>query len=217
MILRQLFDYDTHSYTYLLGCDKTGEAALIDPVFTNIDHYLQLMNELGLTLKAVLGTRSDKKLEIALSALHKRTQCLVSAGNKTDASGINEGLEDGGLVMIGALDISVVYTPGHTKDSYCFHVSVDGNGLLFSGDTLLIRGVGDMRTSNSDAGQLFDSLHSKLLFLPGHTILCPGHDYQGNTVSNMAEESAHNPCLQVKERVDFIQFMANYQNVKDAL
>lgn len=214
MILRQLFDYDTHSYSYLLGCDDTGEAALIDPVLNNVNQYLQLMNELGLTLKAALDTHSHESRKTALYTLHEQTQCAIWAGNKVDANGVNKGLEDGGLVMVGAIDISVVYTPGHTQDSYSFHVSADGNGLLFSGDTLLIRGVGDVTASSSDAGKLFDSLHSKLLFLPGHTILCPGHDYSGNTVSNIAEERAHNPCLQLSERADFIEYMASYHNVK---
>ncbi|MCK5880640.1 MAG: MBL fold metallo-hydrolase [Sinobacterium sp.] len=209
MLLRQLFDHDTYTYTYLLGCERTGEAAIIDPVVGNVDHYLQLIKELGLTLKVALDTHVHADHITALGKLRELTQCATRVGNKGDVDCADDGLEDGGLVMIGDIDISVIYTPGHTNDSYCFHVSSEGNGLIFSGDTLLIRGNGRTDFQNGDAGQLFDSLHSKLMLLPDSTIVCPGHDYKGNTVSSIGEERLHNPRLQIKERADFIEFMGN--------
>lgn len=209
MILRQLFDHETYTYTYLLGCDRTGEAALIDPVVGNIEQYTQLMQELGLSLKAALDTHVHADHITALGKLRELTKCETWVGNKGDVDCADNGLEDGGLVMIGDIDISVIYTPGHTNDSYSFHVSADGNGLLFSGDTLFIRGTGRTDFQHGDAGQLYDSLHEKLMLLPDHTIVCPGHDYKGNTVSTVGEERAHNPRLQIKQRDEFITFMAN--------
>lgn len=209
MILRQLFDHETFTYTYLLGCEKTGEAALIDPVLSRVDQYIQLMSELNLELKSALDTHVHADHITALGKLRELTDCQTWVGNMGEIACATNALEDGGLVMIGDIDISVIYTPGHTSDSYSFHVSSDGNGLLFSGDTLLIRGTGRTDFQNGDAGLLYKSLHEKILLLPENTIVCPGHDYNGNTVSTIGEEKNHNPRLAIANRDEFIEFMSN--------
>ncbi len=209
IILRQLFDHETYTYTYLLGCENTREAAIIDPVLGQVEQYIRLLDELDLNLKAALDTHVHADHITALGRLRELTHCETWLGNAGDVDCSDNPLDDGGLVMVGDIDISVVYTPGHTNDSYSFHVDAGGQGLIFTGDTLFIRGTGRTDFQNGDAGQLYDSLHEKLLLLPNDTIVCPGHDYKGWTVSTIGEEKKHNPRLQIKDRNEFIEFMAN--------
>jgi len=209
MILRQLFDHETWTYTYMLGDETTREAAIIDPVKTQMPYYLQLLQELDLNLIAALDTHVHADHISALSDLREVTGCKTWLGLEGEVSCADHFLEDGGLVMVGDIDISVIATPGHTNNSFCFHVDADGNGLLFSGDTLLIRGTGRTDFQSGSAADLYESLHSKLMLLPDHTILCPGHDYKGWTVSSIGEERKHNPRLQINDKQAFIAYMDN--------
>ncbi len=179
---------------------------MIDPVISHLGQYLRLLDELQLDLKAVLMSDLRNHDMAVLTQLQAETGCDVWLAQPETFDGPDKELEDGGLVMVGALDISVVHTPGHTQDSFSFHVDAGGQGLIFTGNTLLIRGCGRTDLPSSDAGQLFDSLHEKLLFLPNETIVCPGSDDKGWTVSSIGEEKQHNPCLQITDRQAFIDF-----------
>jgi rhodanese-related sulfurtransferase len=100
---------------------------------------------------------------------------------------------EGDTIDIDGVRLDVLYTPGHTDDSYSFAMP----DRVFTGDTLLIRGSGRTDFQNGDPRAAYDSLFNKLLRLPDETLVYPGHDYNGNTVSTIAEERAHNPRLQV--------------------
>jgi sulfur dioxygenase len=97
----------------------------------------------------------------------------------------------------------VIYTPGHTDDSYSF-VMPD---RVFTGDTLLIRGTGRTDFQNGDARAQYDSIFNRLLRLPDETLVYPAHDYKGDTVSTIAEERAFNPRLQVKSADEYVALM----------
>jgi sulfur dioxygenase len=78
---------------------------------------------------------------------------------------------------------------------------------VFTGDTLLIRGTGRTDFQNGDPAAQYDSLFGKLLRLPGETLVYPGHDYKGWTVSSIAEERAHNPRLQARTKEAYVSQM----------
>ena len=101
------------------------------------------------------------------------------------------------------MTLEVMHTPGHTADSYCFCMP----DRVFTGDTLLIRGTGRTDFQNGDPGAAYDSLFNKLLKLPDETLVYPGHDYKGDTVSTIGEERAHNPRLQVKSVEEYVALM----------
>ena len=88
----------------------------------------------------------------------------------------------------------MLYTPGHTDDSYSFLMG----GRVFTGDTLLIRGTGRTDFQNGDPRQQYDSIFNKLLKLPDETLVYPAHDYKGDTVSTIGEEKRFNPRLRVR-------------------
>jgi len=209
MIFRQLFERESSTYTYLLGDEGTREAVLIDPVDTELELYLRLLNALDLELTLALDTHVHADHVTALGALRDRTRCTTMVGFEGEVDCASEGLEDGKRILVGNIEIQVLFTPGHTNDSFCFVVNDSNETYLFSGDTLLIRGTGRTDFQNGDPAQLFDSLHNKLLQLPDTTWVYPGHDYKGWTVSTIGEEKRTNPRLEPATVAAFTTLMNN--------
>ena len=207
MILRQLFDYESYSYTYLVADKETGLACLIDPVQQNTNQYLQLLQELNLELVVAMDTHVHADHVTGLGKLRENTNCTTLVGLPGQISCASDTLEDGKVINIGNLSLRALYTPGHTEESYCFYLEYRGTSYLFSGDTLLIRGTGRTDFQNGDPFQLYESLHNKLLQLPDSSIVLPGHDYRGSTSSTLAEERRHNPRLKIPTPEAFAQHM----------
>jgi glyoxylase-like metal-dependent hydrolase (beta-lactamase superfamily II) len=124
-------------------------------------------------------------------------------GEQTAAEVVHRRVGDGDRIHMGDLELRAIHTPGHTDDSYCFRLS----DAVFTGDTLLIRGTGRTDFQNGDASAQYHSLFNKLLRLPESTRVYPGHDYNGNTVSTIGEERAHNPRLQVGSVAEYVELM----------
>lgn len=207
MIFRQLFERESCTYTYLLADADTGEAVLIDPVITELDSYERLLSELNLQLCAALDTHVHADHITALGELRQRTGCRSMMGAQALSECVSHKFSDGEYIHFGAYALQVLYTPGHTDDSYSFLLQTAGEHYLFSGDTLLIRGTGRTDFQNGSASQQYDSLFGRLLNLPGDTRLYPAHDYKGWTTSTLDEERAHNPRLQVSDREAYIRLM----------
>ena len=205
MIFRQLFDSVSGTYTYVLASRKGGEALIIDPVLDKVERYIQLMNELDLKLVKAIDTHLHADHITGLGALRDRTQCVTVMGEQTTADVVSMRVRDGEKVGIEGLDLDVIYTPGHTDDSYSFTLP----DRVFTGDTLLIRGTGRTDFQNGDARAQYESIFSRLLKLPDETFVYPAHDYKGETVSTIGEERAFNPRLRVKSVAEYEQLMAN--------
>lgn len=208
MIFRQLFHAETGTYTYLLGCEKTRKALLIDPVIDNIAHYLQLFKELDLVLVVAMDTHVHADHITALGALREQTGCSSMMGEPSRAACVSKTFSDGDIISFGDLYLTAMHTPGHTDDSYSFLFEAAHEKWLFSGDTLLIRGTGRTDFQNGNAANQYHSIFEKLLVLPGNTRVYPGHDYKGWTVSSIAEEIAHNPRLQVHSEAEYVRLMS---------
>ena len=205
MIFRQLFDQVSGTYSYLLASRHGAEALIIDPVLEKVDRYLQLMRELDLKLVKAVDTHLHADHITGLGALRDRTQCITVMGEQSQVDVVSMRLADGDKLTIEGIKLDVVYTPGHTDDSYSF-VMPD---RVFTGDTLLIRGTGRTDFQNGDARMQYESIFNRLLKLPDETLVYPAHDYQGDTVSTIAEERAYNPRLQVRSPEEYIALMAN--------
>jgi glyoxylase-like metal-dependent hydrolase (beta-lactamase superfamily II) len=205
MILRQLFDAESSTYTYLIADPVTREAALVDPVREQVERDLKLLSELGLRLVYVLETHVHADHVTAAAILRDRT------GAKTVASGkgapcVDVRVEDGEKVRVGNVVLTALATPGHTDDGVSW--LVDG-GWVLTGDTLLIRGCGRTDFQNGDAGQLWDSITKVLFALPDETVVLPGHDYKGLTQSTIGEEKKHNPRVAGRTREEFVALMGD--------
>jgi glyoxylase-like metal-dependent hydrolase (beta-lactamase superfamily II)/rhodanese-related sulfurtransferase len=205
MIFRQLFDQTSGTYTYLLASRPGGEAMIVDPVIEKVDRYLQLIRELDLKLVKAVDTHLHADHITGLGALRDKTHCITVMGEQTKADVVSMRLADGDKLTIEGLSLDVIYTPGHTDDSYSF-VMPD---RVFTGDTLLIRGTGRTDFQNGDARAQYESIFGRLLKLPDATLVFPAHDYKGDTVSTIGEEKAFNPRLQVKTVEAYVELMNN--------
>jgi len=205
MIFRQLFDSVSGTYTYLLASRTGGEALIIDPVLEKVERYLQLISELDLKLVKAVDTHLHADHITGLGALRDRTQCITVMGDRSNVDVVSMRVSEGDRLKIEGIALDVLYTPGHTDDSYSFRMA----DRVFTGDTLLIRGTGRTDFQNGDPRAQYDSIFNKLLKLPDDTLLFPAHDYKGDTVSTIGEEKACNPRLQVKSVDQYVDLMNN--------
>src|ERR671925_850586 len=205
MIFRQLFDSASGTYTYLIASRRGAEALIIDPVLEKVERYIQLVNELDLKLVKAVDTHLHADHVTGLGALRDRTQCITVMGERSRVDVVSMRLSEGDKLTIEGVALDVLYTPGHTDDSYSFLM----RDRVFTGDTLLIRGTGRTDFQNGDPRAQYDSIFNKLLRLPDDTMVFPAHDYKGETVSTIGEEKRFNPRLQVKSAAEYIELMAN--------
>jgi glyoxylase-like metal-dependent hydrolase (beta-lactamase superfamily II)/rhodanese-related sulfurtransferase len=205
MIFRQLFDSVSGTYSYLLASRAGGEALILDPVLEKADRYCQLLRELDLRLVKAVDTHLHADHVTGLGELRDRTQCITIMGEQSKADVVSMRVADGDKVMIEGLGLDVMYTPGHTDDSYSYLMG----DRVFTGDTLLIRGTGRTDFQNGSSREQYESIFNRLLKLPDETFVFPAHDYKGDTVSTIGEERRYNPRLQVRNVDEYIELMAN--------
>ncbi|HBG31221.1 MBL fold metallo-hydrolase [Candidatus Macondimonas diazotrophica] len=205
MLFRQLYDLDTGTYTYLLASQPGREAVIIDPVLEQMNTYVQLLRELDVRLVKAIDTHTHADHVTAMGQLRETTGCITIMGEQTRAECVSQRVTDGELIELDGLKLRALYTPGHTDESYSFVM----DDRVFTGDTLLIRGTGRTDFQNGDARAQYDSLFNKLLKLPEDTLVYPGHDYKGWTVSTIGEEKHYNPRLQVRSVEEYMNIMNN--------
>ena len=213
MLFRQLFDKSSSTYTYLIASAKGREALIIDPVLENIEQYIKLLNELDLKLVKVIDTHIHADHITAASKLKNKTNCTTIMGEHTPSDTVEIKVKDNEIIYVDKLEIKVIYTPGHTKDSYSFLM----NNYLFSGDTLLINGTGRTDFQGGNSRDSYNSIFNRLLKLPEETLLYPAHDYNGQTVSTIGKEKKFNPRLQVNSVNEYIDIMNNLNLSKPKL
>ncbi|MBM4363591.1 MAG: MBL fold metallo-hydrolase [Deltaproteobacteria bacterium] len=208
MLFRQLFDARSFTYTYLLADPASRAAVLIDPVFEQVTRDQALLRELGLHLVATLDTHVHAD-HVTGAFLHRAALgCRIVVSRHGGTTGHDDGVDDGDRVAFGARSLGVRATPGHTDG--CVTYVLDDLSLAFTGDALLIRGAGRTDFQQGDARTLFRSVREKIFTLPDDTLLYPGHDYAGRTVTTVAEERAHNPRLGgERSEGDFVLLMGN--------
>ena len=213
MLFHQLFDKNSSTYTYLIASAKGREALIIDPVLENIEQYIKLLNELDLKLVKVIDTHIHADHITAASKLKNKTNCTTIMGEHTPSNAVEIKVKDDELIYVDKIEIKVIYTPGHTKDSYSFLM----NDYLFSGDTLLINGTGRTDFQGGNSEDSYNSIFNRLLKLPEETLLYPAHDYNGQTVSTIGKEKKFNPRLQVGSVSEYTDIMNNLNLSKPKL
>ena len=186
MIFRQLFDTETSTFSYLLADEGSRKAVLIDCVFEQHLRDLALVRELELDLLFTLETHvhADHVTGgwLMKQALGSRIALSADAG----AEGLDCPLRDGDVVEFGATTLEVRATPGHTDG--CLSYLLADHSVVFTGDSLMIRGAGRTDFQQGSAVTLYRSVHDQLYSLPDACLIYPGHDYSGRTVTGVAEE-----------------------------
>jgi glyoxylase-like metal-dependent hydrolase (beta-lactamase superfamily II) len=204
MLLRQLYDPESSTYSYLVADVAGKQAVLIDPVREALARDLALVRELGLDLTYVLETHVHADHVTSAGKLAEITGATTAA-SPLGAECAATRLRHGDVLKLGKLEIKALATPGHTKDSLSFLIEDN----VFTGDALLVRGTGRTDFQGGDAGELYDSITKTLFSLPDSTKVWPGHDYRGHTQSTIGEERAHNPRLAGTARDDFVRIMSD--------
>jgi sulfur dioxygenase len=206
LIFQQLFECQSSTYTYLLADDISKEAILIDSVLETVDRDLALIRELGLTLKYVLDTHIHADHVTGAGEIRKRTKAKTVVSKKANVDCMDIPFSEGDEISFGPFKIKALFTPGHTDSCLSYYCE----GMIFSGDALLIRGTGRTDFQGGSAEALYDSVTLKLFKLPPETKVYPAHDYKGFTTSTIETEMKYNPRLGGgKTKDQFIEIMAD--------
>ena len=205
MIFKQLFDNESSTYTYIVSSGKGREALIIDPVISSTQEYLKVLKDLDLKLVKVIDTHIHADHISALNELANQTSCSKIMGEQSASEVIDIRVKDNEKIEIENIELTSIYTPGHTDCSYSFLM----NDRVFTGDTLLINGTGRTDLQNGDPVVQYHSLFDKLLKLPEKTLVYPAHDYNGNKVTSIGEQKKNNPRLQVDTPEQYAEIMNN--------
>jgi len=210
VIFKQLIDYETSTYTYIVADANTKQAVVIDPVYEMAARDAKLTQELGLTVEYYLDTHVHADHITGSSRLKEILETgKIWVGVKNIWVTHNDlFLEDDQVLKIWGIEIKVLETPWHT--SWCVSYLVDD--MIFTGDVILVRGSGRTDFQSGSNENMFHSVRDKIFTLPDLTIIYPAHDYNGFTSSCVWEEKLHNPRLKLDN--SFEDFEAIMKNLK---
>ena len=208
MIFKQLFEKDSSTYTYLLGCEETGKTVLIDPVVETVHRDLDVIRDLGLTPTYTLETHVHADHitgGVKMRALAD-TQIVVPKIENLPCADI--GVEEGTIFEVGSIKIHPLFTPGHTGSHHAYLIENGMQTVVFTGDALLIEACGRTDFQEGNPEQLYKSIQEKFFSLPDETLIYPGHDYEGRQISTVLQEKQRNPRLMDnKPEADFVEIM----------
>ena len=205
MIFNQLFDNKSSTYTYIISSGKGREALIIDPVIEHTNKYIKILKDLKLRLVKVIDTHIHADHVSGLNELNKETKCTRIMGEKSESEVIDIRVKDNEKIKIENIELTTIYTPGHTECSYSYLM----NDRVFTGDTLLINGSGRTDFQGGNAKDQYNSIFERLLKLPKKTLVYPAHDYNGEKFSTIENEKNNNPRLQVNSPDEYIEIMNN--------
>ena len=205
------------NFVYLVGSLETRKAAVVDAAW-DIEEILRIVaeDEMELTHAFVSHTHPDHigghfagadiegvtellekaKVKVIVHKEEAENLKFLSASNLIKA-------DSGSQIDLGGISIQFIHTPGHTPGSQCFLI----NNRLVSGDTLFIGSCGRVDLPGGNAEQLYFSLTQRLMELPETTLLFPGHNYSGKSISTLGEQKRTNPYLQFHALRDFLAAM----------
>jgi glyoxylase-like metal-dependent hydrolase (beta-lactamase superfamily II)/rhodanese-related sulfurtransferase len=208
MIFRQLFDQVSSTYTYLLGCEDSSEAVIIDPVYEQHARDTALIRELRLNVRYVLDTHVHADHVTAAWLMRQSENAEIVLSKRYGAEEVDVPVDEGDVLAFGDYSLEVWATPGHTNG--CVTYVASGQDMAFTGDCLMIRGAGRTDFQGGDVSAMWDSIRERIFGLPDACLIYPGHDYQGRTVSTVAEEKRFNPRIGGDAHAeDFAGYMNN--------
>jgi len=208
MIVKQIEVGRMAVFAYLVGCEKTKEALVIDPAGDE-DRILQEANKNGLKIKYIvnthfhvdhmLGNRRIQDLTNATIVIHEKeahglthqSQQMLDMFGADPSPPAGKTVKEGDVITVGEVSLLVIHTPGHSPGSICLY----GNGLVFTGDTLFVGGVGRTDLEGGSLELLVSSIRNKLFKLPDSTVVLPGHNYGEAPKSTIGMEKVHNPYV----------------------
>ncbi len=191
--------------TYMLACECTRQAALIDPLKENTGRYIAVAAYHGFRLNYLIDTHTHADHRSGTFDIADLTDAKVVMERHAPAPHVAIHVSDGDVLELGDLRLKMLSSPGHTPDGLSIYV----DSRLFTGDTLLIGGTGRADFPGGDAGAQYDCIYRSMFTLPDDTIVFPAHDYRGNHSTTIGKEKSSNPRLAGKTRAQYIDIMKN--------
>ncbi len=188
MIIKQLEIGYMDNFCYIVGCEKTRKALVIDPG-ADVEKIVSVANEENLNIVTIVNTHAHGDHTAGNSRLKSLTGAKIVI-HALDAAGYPEAdvmLEDEQNLQMGEINFDVIHTPGHTPGGICLYA--DGN--LFTGDTLFVGDSGRTDLPGGDRPTLGKSMR-RLMNLPDNSIIWPGHNYGPTPSSTIHWEKRNN-------------------------
>jgi hydroxyacylglutathione hydrolase len=224
MFFRQLLNDQTACASYVFGCKTHPQFAVVDPHIDLVDDYIAIAEAQGAPIVAVLDTHVQADHVSGLPELVRRTGATAYLPEGSGVDFEHVALADGDVVTLGNTEIEAIATPGHAPAHHAYlvtdHVRGDSPWLVLTGDSLLVGDAGrpDLhahgeQTPEELARTLYRSLKERLLSLPDHVLVYPGH-YSGsvcgrglsaNPASTIGFERYNNPALQAADEDAFVE------------
>jgi glyoxylase-like metal-dependent hydrolase (beta-lactamase superfamily II)/rhodanese-related sulfurtransferase len=201
MILEQVANGGCQSY--LIGCGDSCVGALIDPEVRRIDRYRALAAQHGVRIQYIIDTHTHADHFSASKQMSETLGVPVIAHRLSPAPYVDLRVDEGDVIKVGNIRLTVLHTPGHTRDSMC----LVANDRVFTGDTLLIGATGRTDLPTGDPEDLYESLFGKVLTLDPELRIYPAHVYKGISCSTITEELRSNPRLQKRDKGEFVEMM----------
>lgn len=223
MIFKPFYYFNTGCAAYVLGCGGLGKCAVVDPQERDSDAYLDFAASKDMKISHVIDTHVHADHRSGGRALAAKAQAHYCLHESAPVIIPFKPLRDGEYIEVGNVHLKVLHTPGHTPESLCLLVTDSRRSpepwFILTGDTLFIGSVGrpDLPGhARENAALLFDSIHDKLMTLPGELEIFPGHfsgsvcgaGMSGKPSSTMAFERRWNPLLS-KSREEFISAVSD--------
>ena len=208
MFVKQVEVSSMAIFAYIVGCEKTKDALVIDPS-ADTERLINEAQSRGYTIKYIVNTHSHadhtmgnlkmKELTGAKIIIHENDvaglihqplqMIMALGGDPSPPADIT--VKDGDLISIGETSLLVLHTPGHSPGGMCLYHT----GIVFTGDTLFVGAVGRTDLGGGSFEVLSSSIHKKLFTLPDDTIVAPGHNYGDAPKSTIGKEKVYNPYV----------------------
>lgn len=205
------------NFVYLIVDNTTRRAAVVDPAW-DVPAIRQQAERLGVTISDILLTHSHHDHINGIDALRQHTDAQLHLlkpeaefwGQHLDLPTLHHG---GDVIQLGKTPVTILFTPGHTPGSACYHLGSD----LITGDTMFVYGCGRCDLRGGDPEEMFDTLNKLRTEMPRNTVIHPGHNYSVTPTSTIDDEIAGNPFLHFEDRDKFIEYrMEVHDKVRSA-
>lgn len=193
------------NFIYLISDKKTGQAAVVDPAW-DVPEIIKLAKKRNVKITDIFLTHSHNDHINGINGILKQHDAQLHLLNE-EAQFWGEPLlkpslhHGGDNIKIGASEIQIHHTPGHTPGSACYQIE---NNLI-AGDTLFVFGCGRCDLQGGDPNVMYDTL-KKLGQMPGDTLILPGHNYADKTTATIKEQVDGNPFMFFDAAEDFVEY-----------
>ncbi|MFM7795272.1 MAG: hydroxyacylglutathione hydrolase family protein [Candidatus Nitrosotenuis sp.] len=201
MIVHQIAVGNMQNFTYVLEDESTSEGIIIDPSW-DLDEVMRVVKKNNLRIKYIVNTHHHFDHTIGNETIKKETMVPILQ-YKTSTIKHDQEVSHGDKIVFGKSELSVIHTPGHSKDSMC----LVGDGKLFSGDTLFVGTCGRVDLPGGDAKELYDSIVNVLCKMDDDLIMYPGHNYGSTPTSTLGMQKKMNFVMQPRTEAEFLEIM----------